>query len=175
MKRTILVFGSIAGLIVATVMLISVGLGSCSDNYSGGMIIGYASMLIAFSFVFIGIKNFRDKHNNNTITFGKAFTIGILIALIASTFYVVAWLIDYYCFIPDFMDKYSEHMIEEAKNSGKTAAEIEQQIKEMNSMKEMYKNPLFVILITYCEILPVGLLVTLVSAAILRKKAVVEM
>src|ERR1017187_9822075 len=71
------------------------------------MLIGYASMLVALSLVFVGIRNYRDKYNNGVISFGKAFKIGIMIVLIASTIYVVAWLIDYFFFIPDFMEKYS--------------------------------------------------------------------
>jgi hypothetical protein len=69
------------------------------------MLIGYASMLIAFSLVFVGIRNYRDKFNEGVISFGKAFKIGIMIVLIASTMYVVAWLIDYFFFIPDFFNR----------------------------------------------------------------------
>ena len=95
MKRNILIYGSIAGVVVSVLMLITVNtLSHCKGNvsYDTSMLIGYASMLIAFSLVFVGIRNYRDKYNGGVISFGNAFKIGILIVLIASTIYVFAWL-----------------------------------------------------------------------------------
>ncbi len=134
------------------------------------MLAGYAAMILSFSLVFVGVKNFRDKQNDGIISFGKAFKIGFLIALIASTMYVIAWMIDYYFFIPDFMDKFCSQAIASSKASGASQAEINAQTAEMDTYKEMYKNPFGVILLTYMEILPVGLVVSLISALILKKK-----
>lgn len=173
MKKNILVYGLISGLIVSTLMLLSINnLSHCEGNVDMGtsMLIGYASMLLAFSLVFVGIRNYRDKYNNGIISFGKAFKIGILIVLIASTMYVVAWQIDYFYFIPDFMDKYSAHSINELKASGASQAEIDKQVKEMADFAIMYQNPFFNALMTYMEILPVGLLVTLICSFILKRK-----
>ena len=142
-----------------------------SVDYNTSMLIGYASMLISFSLVFVGIRNYRDKSNGGVISFGKAFRIGISIVGIASTFYVIAWLIDYFYFIPDFMEKYSAHMVNELKSSGASATEIENETKEMADFSRMYKNPFFNALITYIEILPVGLVVTLISSLILKRKS----
>ncbi len=172
MKRTILVFGLIAGCIVSFLMVLNVTNCYRQTDYDTSLWLGYASMIIAFSFVFIGIKNYRDKHNQGVIGFQKAFTIGFWITIIASSMYVLAWLIDYHFFIPDFMEKYSAHMIAEAKSSGLPQIELDKKMAEMNHFKEMYKNPVFMILMTYAEILPVGLLITLISALILKKKAI---
>ena len=101
MKKIVIVNGIVAGLIVAAMFLITMELYHNQGNYDGGMLIGYASMLLAFSLIFVAIIRFRDKYNNGIISFGKAFRIGLYITLIASTIYVVAWLIDYYVFIPD--------------------------------------------------------------------------
>jgi len=174
MKKNIIVYGLIAGIVVSALMLLSVNyISHCNGNvdYSTGMLIGYASMLIAFSLVFVGIRNYRDKYNNGVISFGKAFQIGITIALIASTVYVVAWLIDYFFFIPDFMEKYSAHMLEELKASGASQVEIDKQAKEMADFARMYQNPFFNAMMTYVEILPVGLVVTLISSFILKRRS----
>ncbi len=128
-------------------------------------------MLVAFSLVFVGIRNYRDKYNNGVISFGKAFRIGLFIVLIASTIYVVAWLIDFYFFMPDFMDKYSASMLNELKASGASQVEIDKQTTEMANMTAMLKNPFFNAMMTYVEILPVGLVVTLISALILKRKS----
>lgn len=147
-------------------------LSHCEGNvdYDTSMLIGYASMLIAFSLVFVGIRNYRDKFNEGIISFGKAFKIGTMIVLIASTIYVIAWLIDYFFFIPDFMDKYATHMLDELKASGASQLEIDKQAEEIARFGKMYKNPLFNAMMTYMEILPVGLIVTLISSLILKRK-----
>ncbi len=173
MNKNILIYGLIAGVIVSVLMLFSVNyMSHCegSIDYGTSMLIGYASMLIAFSLVFIGIRNYRDKYNEGIISFGKAFKIGILIVLIASTIYVISWLICYFFFIPDFMDKYSAQELENMKISGATVTEIESKAKEMADFAKMYKNPLFNAMMTYAEILPVGIIVTLISSLILKRK-----
>ena len=96
MKKNIIIYGLIAGIVVSALMLFSVNNLSHREgiDYDTSLIIGYASMLIAFSLVFVGIRNYRDKYNDGVISFGKAFKIGILIVLIASTIYVAAWLVE---------------------------------------------------------------------------------
>jgi hypothetical protein len=171
MKKNVIVFGLISGLIVSTLMILSMA--KCyemPENYDNGMLIGYGSMLIAFSFVFVGIKNQRDKYNGGTITFGQAFKTGLFITLIASTMYVIAWMIDYYYFIPDFMDKYSVHMMNEVKASGVSQEKMAEKMTDIAKMKEWYKNPVFVILMTYLEVLPVGLVFALIGALIFKRK-----
>lgn len=173
MKKNIIIYGLIAGVLVSVLMLLSVNYMSyCNGDvdYTTSMVIGYASMLLAFSLVFVGIKNYRDKFNGGTISFGKAFKTGLMIVLIASTIYVVAWMVDYYFFMPDFAEKYAAHNLGQLKASGASQLEIDKQTKEMADFVKMYKNPFFNALMTYTEILPVGLIVTLISALLLKKK-----
>ncbi len=174
MKKTILLYGLIAGLLVSTFMLVSMNYFSHCDgetNYGLSMIIGYSAMLISFSLVFIGLRQYRNNYLGGYIGFGKAFGLGMLMVFIASTLYVVSWVIDNTFFMPDFMDKYAAHMIKELKDSGASAASIEAKTKEMNDMIVQYKNPLIKTLYTYMEILPVGILAALISAFILKRKA----
>ena len=173
MKKNIIIYGLIAGIIVSILMLFSINYISHVDgkvDYNTSLLIGYASMLIAFSLVYVGIRNYRDKFNGGVISFGKAFKIGIMIVLIASTIYVVAWLIDYFFFIPDFMEKFSAQELDELKASGASQIEIDKETIKMENMVKMYKNPFFNALMTYVEILPVGLVVTLISSLILKRK-----
>jgi len=170
MKKVILVNGVIAGLIVSVLMVVSAMYYKSSGDFENGMIYGYASMILAFAFIFVGIKTFRDRYNQGLISFGKAFKIGVLITLIASTFYVATWLIEYFYFFTDFADKYAESTLAKARAGGASEAELAKQSAEMKSLAEWYKNPFFNALITYTEILPVGLLVSLISALFLKKK-----
>jgi len=170
MKKNVLIFGFCSGLLITLMMVITSMLCYNNPNFEGSMLLGYATMLIAFSFIFVGIKNFRDKYNDGLITFGKAFKIGLLICLIASTCYVLAWLVEFYVFIPDFMDKYVDHVLKQSREAGATEAEIAKQVAEMATYRDMYKNPLGVIFLTYVEVLPMGLLIALISALILKRK-----
>jgi len=170
MKRNAIVFGLIAGGIVSAFMVIGMAMCHGEPNYENSMYIGYAAMLVAFSFVFVGVKNYRDKYNGGVISFGKAFQLGLYITLVACTLYVVVWVIDYYCFIPDFMDKYAAHMLKSVQESGASQDKINSTIAEMDKYKAMYKNPVWVVLLTYMEILPIGLVATLLSALILKRK-----
>ena len=167
MKKITLTFGFIAGLILTTVMVVSTMLCYNNTNFEGNMLLGYASMLLAFSFIFVGTKNYRDNHLGGTISFGKAFQVGLYISLVASTMYVLTWLVEYYVFIPDFMDKYGDYMMRDAAASGKDLIKTREQVDEY---KRLYQNPVFVIILTYIEVLPIGLLLSLVSALIFKRK-----
>lgn len=170
MKKNVLVFGLISGAIITTMMLVSVGMCMNNKDFEGNKVLGYAAMIAAFSFIFLGVKNFRDKYNEGVISFSKAFRTGLYISLVASTLYVLAWLVDYYLFVPDFMDSYSAHMIRDARNNGASAAELQKTTEQMAAFKELYKNPLFVVLISYSEVLPVGVIIAVITGLVLKRK-----
>jgi hypothetical protein len=166
MKRNVIVFGVIAGVIMTAMIMFSTVRGYLSQNWDYGVVIGYTSMVLAFSLIFVGVRNYRDKFNEGAISFGKAFRIGLYITLIASTMYVIAWLICYYLFIPDFMDRYAEYMLSQSAGT----EEASKKMQEIESWRELYKSPVWVILLTYMEILPVGLIISLICALILKRR-----
>ena len=170
MKRNVWIYGLILGTILAINMVLMVNLMYRNPGFKGNEILGYAAMVVVFSLTFFGIRNFRNKQLNGVISFGKAFKTGALIALVGSTIYVVVWLFYYYLFVPDFMDVYSEHMLNAATNEGASTSELSAKSEQIEQFKKMYSNPLFVILITYSEVFPVGLIVALISALILKRK-----
>lgn len=171
MKKTVLICGLVAGLISASMFIGLMILGKAQDEHmENGMIIGFTLMILAFSLIFVGTKITRDKHNGGYISFWQAFRVGFYISLIASTIYVLVWLVDLYTFNPDFATKYAAQNMEKLKSSGASAEMIAKETASMESFKEMYKNPVFVILLTYVEILPIGILVTLISAFTLKRR-----
>ncbi len=132
-------------------------------------VVGYTSMVLAFLLVFFGIRAYREELGG-AIGFGKAFQVGILITLVVCAIYVVSWEIVYWGFWPDFLDQYNAHALAKLRASGATEAAIQAAQTQMAKFAELYKNPLFNVGMTFLEIFPVGLIVTLVSAAILRRK-----
>lgn len=174
MRKNILLFGSISGLIITANMVVMSTVCNNNPQFESNEVLGYAAMIVAFSFIFFGIKNFRDKQNNGMITFGQAFKMGFLMAVVASTMYVVVWLFYYYLFIPGFFDQYIQHVMYEAKLKGLTEGEVAEKAKQMAEYKELYKNPLFVILISYAEVLPIATVIAVISALILKTRAGLE-
>ncbi len=165
MKKIVLVFGIIIGLVFCANIGFMVYWMYHNPDLKGSELVGYAVMVVVFSLIYIGVRNYRNKQLDGFISFGKAFKTGALIALLGSAIYVAAWLFSYYLFVPDFMDVYSDYVL---KNC--TPEDLPAKTKEMADFKELYKNPLFVILITFSEVLPIGVVVALVSALILKRK-----
>ncbi len=169
MKKTVLKFGLISGAISAALMFGTVPFAD-RIGFGAAEVLGYATIVLSLMMVFFGVRSYRDIVAGGSITFGRAFTVGILITVLSCTCYVVAWEILYFNFMPDFMDKYSASMTERAKASGASPQEIEAQLQQINKVKELYANPFFNAAMTFMEPFPVGLVVTLLVAAILRKK-----
>lgn len=167
MGRIIAVYGVISGVIVILGMYTSMAV--ISDHGTMGMVAGYLSMLAAMIFVFVGVKRYRDVHLGGVIGFGRALMVGLGIAGVSSLFYVLSWEVYMALTGGTFMTEYIASSIENMRAAGKSAAEIAKFSAEMNAMAEQYKNPLFRMALTFMEILPVALLVSLISAALLRK------
>jgi Na+/glutamate symporter len=121
--------------------------------------------------VFFGVRSYRE-HAGGSLTFGRAFAVGILITLISCVFYVVTWEFIYFKLSPEFGEKYTAYVIERARAAGASAEALEQQVRQMKQFKETLDNPLVNAALTFVEPFPIGLVMSLVSAAILRTKRV---
>jgi hypothetical protein len=172
MKKIVIVFGLISGVISSAMMFLTLPfLHSGAINFNNGYIIGYTSIVLSLLLVFFGIRSYR-QNRGGSITFGRAFATGILITLISCVFYVASWEIIYFRFMPDFADKYAAHAIAALREKGATDTAIAAKKTEMDKMKAMLNNPLINAAMTFIEPFPVGLVVTLVSAGILRRRPV---
>jgi hypothetical protein len=173
MRKIILTYGLIAGAIVAGLMFASMPFWkSGALNFDNGEIVGYTTMVISLSMVFFGIKSCRDFHFNGSISFWQAVKVGMLITLIASVVYALAWEISYHTVASDFTEKMTQHYLEKMKSEAKNETEVNAAIEQMENFKEWYKNPILRFGITITEILPVGIIITLLSALLLRKKEI---
>jgi len=147
MKKTVLTFGLIAGVMISVLM--------------GG------NLLVA--------NRIGSGHTlAGQISFGRAFACGILITLITCVFYVAMWEIVYFNFMPHFMDSYFAAQIHKVQSSGLDPATTAAQVAAIQRSQQLYQNPFVNMAYTFMEPLPVGLLITLISAAVLRRKAPVE-
>ena len=170
MKKTVLTFGLISGVISSSLMVCFIPFYNRIGNDTA-LILGYTSIVLSFLLVFYGIRSYRDNVADGHISFAKAFGVGICITLISCVFYVATWEVLSRTVFTDFMDKYSAAMIAKAQASGASAQVVQAKIDEIQRMKVNYANPVYRMLMTFIEPFPVGLLITLISAAVLRKKA----
>ena len=171
MKKVVLTFGLLSGLLSTLMMLANMSFID-SIGFDRGVVVGYIAIVISFLFVYFGIRSYRDNVLGGQITFGKAFTAGLLITLISSAIYVGTWLVEYYTIFPDFGDKYAASLVENVRAKGGSQAEVDDMIKRGEEAKAMLANPLTNAAVSFTEPFPVGLLITLISAAVLRTKAV---
>jgi|SRR5687768_11457518 len=108
----------------------------------------------------------RELEVLELITFARALGVGLSITAVACVCYVLMWQIVYYNFMPDYLDKYAAYVLEKERAAGATAAQLEAQLAQF---KEMYANRLINAAFTILEPLPVGVLISLISAGVLRR------
>ena len=168
MKKIVLTFGLISGAIVSVLMLATVPF-MHQIGMTRGMVIGYTTMVLAFLLVFFGIRSYRENVGNGRISFGRALAVGLLIMLITCACYVITWEFVYFNFMPDFAEKYAAFALEDARVHGASAAELAKQAEDMRKFQQMYNNIFFNVAMTFLEPLPVGLIMTFISAVILRR------
>jgi uncharacterized membrane protein len=166
MIRMILVYGLIAGVIVGVPMSLITAFAHIGGSL--GMVVGYLTMLVALSTVFVAIKRRRDRDQGGVIRFWPAFGLGLGISFVASVIYVLAWELTVAAIHLDFGSVYAQSVIEAEKAKGVSGAALQKVIDQMEQFKAQYANPLYRWPMTFIEIFPVGVLVSLISAALLR-------
>ncbi|HFA48341.1 MAG TPA: DUF4199 domain-containing protein [Bacteroidetes bacterium] len=173
MTKFVLTFGAIAGIIVCVLMMATrpIWIGENGEmDMQLGEVLGYISMIVALSMIFFGVRSFRDNHLGGAISFGKAFQTGLLITLVASAIYVVGWMFYYNASeeARQFPEQYMDYLIAELKKSDASQTEIAQKTEELIQFNELYKKPLVRVGMTLMEIFPVGFVISLLSAFLLK-------
>jgi hypothetical protein len=176
MKKIVITFGLISGVILSTLMLIALAFHD-AIGFDKSMVIGYTTMLLAFLLIFFGVRSYRDNVGGGQVGFLKALGVGALIGCIASACYVATWEAYYFGTHSDYLEKYSAHMLDKERQSGASEAAIAAKQAELQKLAVMYQNPLINSAMTFMEPLPVAVVMALVSAGILsrRKKAALPM
>jgi hypothetical protein len=169
MKKTIVIFGLISGAI-SSLMMVGIVLFGDKIGFDKGAVISYTSIVLSFLMVFFGIRSYRDNIGDGQITFLKGFGVGICITVISCICYVVTWEVLYYNFLPGFWDHYGAHLVEKLKAKGASPEAVQAQIQEIARDRKLYENPLYNAAMTFIDPFPIGLVMTVISAAALRRK-----
>jgi hypothetical protein len=171
MKKDVLKYGLLSGLVLATLGAATVPFEHrLHISTSLAMAVGYTVMVLSFLIVFVGVKHYRDTELAGYITFGRAFATGALMMLITCACYVAVWEVLYATVEKNFAHDYAAGMVKHAQDSGLQGAALEAKIAAAHNFEVMYSNPLYRMSMTLLEPLPVGIVMALVSAGILRRK-----
>jgi hypothetical protein len=175
MLTLILRYGAIAGLIIGVPMMWLMISAKPGDVPVVGMLLTYLVMIVALSAVFLGVKAYRDKVLGGVVRFLPALGVGLGISAVASILYATAWEISSAYSSFDFVAYYKAYMVEAAQTSGGTPAQVNQAIANAEAFEKMYRNPLYRVPMVFVEMFPVGVLISLISAAVLRNPRVFKM
>ena len=165
--RYALTYGLLSGFVIILTLITGIVLSDQKSFFSSEWF-GYLVMLVALTFIFVGVKRYRDVERGGVIKFGAAFAMGLAIAAAAGVAYVAVWEI--YLAMTDyrFMDEYIAGMVRSRQAAGLSGVALAEEVAKLESMRTSYANPLFRVPMTFLEVFPVGLLVSLVSASLLR-------
>ena len=170
MKRTVLTFGLISGAILSVMMAATVPFAD-RIGFDKGAVLGYTSMVVAFLLIYFGVRSYRDNVAGGTVTFGRAFTVGAMIAVVASACYVTTWEVIYFGgFTPGFTEKYQAHAMERAVAKGETEQQLAKRRADLEKFARWYQNPVLNAAVTLLEPLPVALVMSLLTAGIVSRR-----
>jgi hypothetical protein len=164
-------YGIVAGLLVC-IHLLWITVTPPEALMERGAVYGYAAMIVALTAVFLGIKRYRDQTLGGVIRFGQAALVGLGISFVAAIVYVVGWEVCLAVSGLDFGSVYAQAMIDAARQKGVSGAELTEVVADAEAFAKSYADPLYRMPITFVEIFPVGVLITLVSAAVLRNSRI---
>ena len=169
MKKDVLKYGLLSGLALAVMMALTVPF---EHHVSArfGMVVGYTTMVLSFLIIFVGVKHYRDVECGGTISFGRAFGAGVLMMLISCACYVAMWEVLVATVEKNFAHDYATSMVKRAQNSGLQGAALEAKLAEVRRFEETYSNPVYRMAMTLLEPLPVGIVLALVTAGVLRRE-----
>jgi hypothetical protein len=168
MTRIVLVYGLLSGLIIVGVIVVGMVLSGGQHTHSSSVWLGYLVMLLGLSMIFLGVKQYRDNALGGVIKFGPALGLGLAIAVVAGLAYVIVWEVYSAATNYEFAENYAAAMIETKRAQGLSGEALQKEIAKAQEFVAQYRNPLFRMPMTFIEIFPVGLLIALISAGLLR-------
>lgn len=170
MKKTVLRFGLMSGLVIFVLFLLSYLIFGSSTDYDTREVFGYAAIIISLLFVFFGIRHYRDKENGGLLSFGKGMKVGVLITLMPAIVFGLFSVIYAEFINPDFTETYYSHYLAELQKT-MTPEKFEVARKEFESQKAMFDNPVFNFLLMFVTVFVIGVIVTVISSLILKRNA----
>lgn len=171
MQAAVRTYGVYAALTALIGYVLSGLIGSAS-GFGLWETLGYLTILFACSFVFFGIRRYRDHDLGGVITYGNAFRLGLLITLCAALAFALVDLIYVVWINPDFYQQYADYYLDNLR-SELSAEEFEQEAAKMQEQLEVTSHPMVNFGVMFATVTLIGTLVSLISALILQRSQTV--
>lgn len=166
--KKILLQAFIYSLVVMTLLFALTALTSKTTSYAIQEVIGYAGIVVSLLFVYFGIRQYRDKVNGGTLSFGQGLKVGLLIVLIPALLFGLFDIL-YTTFIdPDFLENYYNTHLANIK-AQLPAAEFEAEAKKLEQQKEIFGNSFFQFGLMFLTVFMIGIIITVISALVLKR------
>jgi len=168
MKKVILRTGIYCSLALIVFFLITLGIGK-KLSFELQEVIGYVGIILCLIFVYFGIRQYRDKVNGGTLSFGQGIKVGLLIVLLPALLFGIFDVVYSTYINPGFYDAYCSAQLAKLQESV-PAAEYEVKSKQIKAQMELFRNnPLFQFIVMALTVIIVGFILTVISTLILRK------
>ena len=168
MRKSVLIFGVSSGVVAIVLMLATLPYIQNHDSQKAD-IFGYASMVLSALLVFFGVRSHREKESAGRLTFGRGLLVGVLITLVSWACFSVAFELIYFWIVPDYGETFAACMVERARESGGTPADIDKARSQAAMFRRLWDNPFTNAALTFATLFPVGFAASAVSALILKK------
>lgn len=166
MKELILKYGLIGGIVIAAPMFIIIP-NIDAIGFDKGEAILHITMIISFLVAYLGIGAYRKKLGGY-IGFRQALTTGLMISVLMSVFYAIAFGLISYVISPDYTDKYNVFALSQLKALKAPQTQIDEFVKGIQQGK--LQSPFVTAAFAFFQPLTFGLFFTVSSSFILRKK-----
>lgn len=158
-----------AGILVLVNLLSLLTLGTRPENFDAAEVLGYLGILLSLSVIYVAVDRQRQSMIQARIPFKEAFLIGFWICLLAGVLFGIYNIIYVEFIAPDFMESYYGYYIDQVRQSGLSAAEIDQHIAQLESEKAMFMNPLLQFSVMFFTYFAIGVVVSMFVAGVQSK------
>ncbi len=165
MSKFILKYGLIGGLLAAAGLLPFSFFDSNAPDYDLGEIVGWTSMIIGNGVIVLAMLAYRKQYPKESFSFAKGMKLGLGIAAIAASIFVVFDTFYVTVINPDFFEQYSAYEVQKMVDANVAQAEIDAAAAEMSA----YSGPSGVAIletIMFVSVFLIGLVVTIIASLV---------
>jgi len=166
MTKTVLRYGLYSAAFLVALFSFNMWVG----HFGTTMLAGYITMVLSLSFVYFGLRYYRDKQNNGVLGFGQGLKLGMLITLAPSIFIGLFDMAYIKFFNPDFYQKYTEQAVAQLK-AGVPPAQFEAKAAALRESMAFMSQPWVDFLFMFTQVAAIGLIITVISTFILKRTA----